>query len=350
MPATVIDPRTCSQWDALVSSAPGATPYHTSAWARALAECYHYQPRYLILEDAARRAYAGLPLFLVRSCLTGRRLTSLPFADTCSPLGQTEADRCELLVAARELASAERASYVEVRGLASEEQAVACGFVPVAHSVLHRLQLAGRTSDDLLAAMSRSSRSNVRRGVRESIPIEDDSSSAGIRRYYAVHLRTRSRQGVPPQPLKWFDALYRQFGDSVVKVLIATHENRDVAGAILLAYDDTVYYKYAAADRLPDLQGAPRAILWRAICWALDAGYSGFDFGRTDPRNEGLVQFKRSWGGDELPLLYAYHPAVRGLASGGTYGSRARMASAVVSRLPLPVLRLMGSLVYRHLA
>jgi hypothetical protein len=88
-------------------------------------------------------------------------------------------------------------------------------------------------------------------------------------------------------------------------------------------------------------------LLWTAIQDAIAAGRR-FDMGRAAPEQEGLVEFKRRWGGQALPLAYDYWPTPAGLnVAARDRGSMAAVA-AVWSRLPAGIARL-GSGLYRYL-
>ena len=75
-----LEPEAGRAWDALALSAANATVFHTSAWARVLADSYRYRPSYVVFqpEDGERTL---LPMFEVKSVITGTRGVSLPFTD-----------------------------------------------------------------------------------------------------------------------------------------------------------------------------------------------------------------------------------------------------------------------------
>ena len=75
-----------SEWDNLVLAQPTGTIFHSSAWAKVLSKTYGHRPFYLHFSNAT--GWVGLiPLMEVRSAITGRRGVSLPFSDSCAPLG-----------------------------------------------------------------------------------------------------------------------------------------------------------------------------------------------------------------------------------------------------------------------
>ena len=83
--AAVIDPTSDDRWDPFVRSHPDGSIFHGSAWARVLMASYRYRPRYQVLEDSEQRIVAALPLMLVSSRLTGRRLETMLSSPSCLP-------------------------------------------------------------------------------------------------------------------------------------------------------------------------------------------------------------------------------------------------------------------------
>ena len=82
----IIDPTAHPNWDDLLLSAPGASFFHTTAWASVLREAYGYAPLYFaIVSDG--RLEGLIPVMQIDSFLTGRRGVALPFTDFCSPIG-----------------------------------------------------------------------------------------------------------------------------------------------------------------------------------------------------------------------------------------------------------------------
>ena len=73
----IIDPLTAVNYDEMLLSTPGASFFHTSAWARVLVESYRYTPIYFA-EISNDQLSTLVPLMEIRSVLTGNRGVSLP--------------------------------------------------------------------------------------------------------------------------------------------------------------------------------------------------------------------------------------------------------------------------------
>jgi lipid II:glycine glycyltransferase (peptidoglycan interpeptide bridge formation enzyme) len=88
-------------------------------------------------------------------------------------------------------------------------------------------------------------------------------------------------------------------------------------------------------------------LLWSAIQDAIAAGCT-FDLGRVAPEQSGLLEFKRRWGGQAIPLAYDYWPEPAGLNVAARDRGLLSKMGAVWSRMPGGIARL-GSGLYRYL-
>src|SRR5689334_16612566 len=88
---------------------------HDDAWLGLIARVYGYSSVVLTTHDATGRVTGRLPLCLMRSPLTGRRLVSLPFTDHAPLQADDAASAADLIEQAVRLARAERVRYLELR-------------------------------------------------------------------------------------------------------------------------------------------------------------------------------------------------------------------------------------------
>ena len=111
----IIDSRTYSSWDDLLLRTSGASFFHSSAWARVLAESYGYTPLYFaVIENGNLRALVAL--MEVNSILTGKRGVSLPFTDYCEPIIEEGMEFANLFKSIIEFSKKRGWKYVELRG------------------------------------------------------------------------------------------------------------------------------------------------------------------------------------------------------------------------------------------
>jgi len=329
-------------WSAFVKSCATATPFHHPSWAQLLADTYGYSAFALALRDGDGAPVAGAPFIEVRALSRRRRWASLPFTDVCPLLA---ADPMSERAFAASLAQAQaslEAPALEVRAPLAEP-----GWQTSTCALLHVLELGD--AEDVRRRFSRSQViRNIARAEREGVTVRAAANPADLDAFYALHTRTRRRQGVPVQPRRFFDLLWSRFVEpGHASILLASAGGPPLAGALFLNWNGTTIYKFGASDP----QGWPvrpnHLLFWTAIEAACARGDREFDFGRTDLDNSGLSAFKRAWGGVERPLTYST------LAPGAALGHQSaggRLLGAAIRRGPSWLCRGLGEALYRYAA
>lgn len=343
MPETrLIDPVADPAWLELVERSPGAEVFHHPRWLELLRSQYGYELQAACVVNS-RGIEAGIPLARVESRLTGRRLVSIPFSDVCTPLLARSASPTALDALGPALA--EEASR-ESRDLTVHAPLPSVPGAFVRPSFLrHLLPLAA----DPAEVERGYSKSQVKRGIkkarREGLWVERRTDVEALDAFYALHVKTRRKLGVPTQPKRFIRRFEQLFDAGLGFVGLVLDEGRPIAAAVFLTFNGTVTYKYGASDA-DRLAKRPNHLLFaETIQWACEAGFQTLDFGRTDVDNEGLRSFKRSWGAEEVELAYTY---LAEREPSPAPGLRDRMMGATIRRSPAIVGRLIGEAFYRH--
>lgn len=335
------DPR----WGDFVTRHPGATPFHHPDWARLVANCYGFRAFALATSDATGAIRTGLPVVEVRHLHSGPKWVSLPYTDYCPPLVSARQEEDQLVSALQRASRAAGVRRVEVR--APLAGASATGRTALRHMLALDGGLAG-----VYAGFHRSHvQRNIRRAEREGLTVRRAARPQDLAgTFYRLHLRTRRRQGVPVQPRRFFRLLWENaISTGLGSVLIVEASAEPIAAAVFLAWNGTVIYKFGASDASAWPLRPNHLLFWHAIRTACEQGYRWFDFGRTDAGQEGLRNFKLSWGAVEEPLVY-------GTLGGSpqstptTEGMAARMLGPVIRHSPLLLCRAVGETLYRYTA
>jgi lipid II:glycine glycyltransferase (peptidoglycan interpeptide bridge formation enzyme) len=154
---------------------------------------------------------------------------------------------------------------------------------------------------------------------------------------------------VPAPPRRFFVETCRALQrDGLADLLLARRaDGRCIAGIVVWVGMRERIYAFGASDaRFLDLR-PNHLLLWTALERAAAAGVT-FDLGRAAPEQEGLVEFKRRWGGQPVPLAYDYWPRAAGLNVRARHRGTLALAARVWASLPAPVARL-GAALYRYL-
>jgi CelD/BcsL family acetyltransferase involved in cellulose biosynthesis len=332
------------RWSSFLADLVDATPFHDPAWAGVLAATYGYRAFVIAVAGDDGRLIAGAPFLEVRSLSRRRRWISLPFTDECAPLARDPAAMRELISGLGVAQERLRAPELEIRG-----EVEGFGWRIGADAVIHELAL----EPDLERVRRRFSRSqvirNIARAEREGVVVRRAADARDLDAFYALHTRTRRRQGVPVQPRRFFDLLWsRLAGSGVAFVLLADAGGREaVAGALFLASGGSTIYKFGASDVDAWPLRPNHLIFWTAIKEACERGNRRFDFGRTDVANGGLRAFKSGWGAEERPLRYS---TLAPGAAAGAEGVASRALSVAIRRGPKWLCRGTGEALYRYAA
>lgn len=339
-----LNPLQDPQWDALVQSLAGGTFFHTSAWARVLCATYGFRPRYLACFDGDRLRGA-LPLMEVTSCITGRRGVALPFSDECEPLVADQAILARLWQHARHLAAARGWKYVEVRGgeRLTADQRESCVFLR------HRLRLE-EGPERLWNRFASSTRRAIRKAERLDLQVEFSRELGPLREFYGLLGQTRRRHGLPPQPFQFFRQIHRHvLAAGKGTVVLARNAGRAIAGAVYFFERDTALYKFGASDSSYQHLRANNLVMWSAIRAFAAEGLVWLHFGRTALDHEGLRRFKLGWGATEEPIGYFSYNLKRD-AFIESPAATSRLSATVFRVLPPGLSRLIGALMYKHVA
>jgi len=344
---SLIDPLRDKRWDDFVKSHPSGSIYHSSPWFEILNHTYSLTPFYYSSIDGNNELIGIIPLFLIKSFLTGNHMVSLPFSDFCDPIFLNVEDKEKCLEKIIQLHH-NQVKYFEIR---STE--ISNGNLP-SHNYykLHRLDLSDDPGEIMQKIDKRTVHYSIRKALREGIEIKEENSVRGIREFYRLNILTRKKHGVPPQPFEFFKnildvLILKKMGS----ILLAVYEGRAIAAGIFLNFKDTVYYKYNASDPAYLSKKTPNHLLtWHAIEHACLNGYRFFDFGRTSPDNKGLIRYKEMWGAYPVDLPYYYYPKVMGVTSKEEMSFSYHFFTRLWKSLPNPIAEKFGPIVYRHIS
>jgi CelD/BcsL family acetyltransferase involved in cellulose biosynthesis len=337
------NPLDVRDWDRRVAELPGATVFHSARWARVLADSYGFTPVYFVSQAGGGISHL-VPLMEVSSPLTGKRGVSLPFSDTCTILVPDEEIgnvRAEILRHGTE--SGWRS--VEFR----DDLFFKNGSPPSMRCLLHTMSLTPNV-ESTFASLRHPTKNSVKKASKVGVSVLRSRSSEGMEVFYRLHCRTRKRHGLPPQPIGFF----RKVHDYLVSknmgcVFEAAYRGRVVASAVCLHFGKQAIVKYSAFDDSFQNVRPNNLLVWKIIVWAGRSGFEQLSFGRSELGHEGLLRFKRGWNLDESPIAY-YKYSFRRKTLVPDEHRVINLATKVFPHVPLPVLKFIGRLSYRHIS
>ena len=322
---------------------PGASFFHSSAWARVLSESYGYNPLYFtVIENDNLRAL--VPMMEVKSFLTGKRGVSLPFTDYCEPILEEGIEFQDLLNPVIDHGKKRGWKYVELRGASRYSGGNPCFLSYYGHI----LDLsAGK--EKVFSNLRDSTRRNIKKAEKEKVEVRIEKSGDALSEFCRLNRLTRREHGLPPQPYHFFEKVHRHIiSKESGFIALAYFKGKAIAGNVYFHFGDQAIYKYGASDKAYQHLRANNLVMWEAVKWFADKGFRRFCFGRTEQGNEGLRQFKAGWGAEESQIKYFRYEFREGaFVLGKTKGEPAY--AGLFRATPAPILNAIGSLLYRHM-
>jgi hypothetical protein len=336
-----VNPFGQKDWDKALFRTPGSSFFHTSAWAEVLRESYHYEPFFLTIRNQAVLE-ALLPVMEVDSPITGKRGVSLPFSDYCEPIVSGAEQFRELFAAAVALGKKRGWRYLELRGgepFLDETE-------PSEWHYGHTLDL-GKIGT--YADFSDSTRRNIQKAEKQNLDVTISASPDALQAFCRLNALTRRHHGLPPQPRRFFQCVHDHIlSRNMGFIVLASLQGTAIAANIYLTFGDQILYKYGASDRTFQHLRANNLVMWEAIKWGSDHGYRTLCLGRTEPGNDGLRQFKVGWGARERLIRYYRYDLRKDAFIKAPIIVRPSYGK-IFSKLPIPVLNMLGSILYRHM-
>lgn len=290
--------------DAFVRAHPGGTPFHLSAWSVAVAQGCRQTPHTLVAERADGSLAGLLPLTEVRSPLFGKALVSNGFAVGGGILAEIDAAVDALANAAWALAERLGCPTLELRG----------GTLPVGDdwqrddtTYLGFSRPLAATDDAELLAIPRKQRAEVRKALDADLTVTLGRGADDRKAHYAVYSESVRNLGTPVFPARLFRTVLEHFGEDA-DILTIRAAGRSVASVLSLYFEGAVYPYWGGGTHAARSLRANDRMYFALMAHARLRGCARFDFGRSKT-GTGAAVFKKNWGFEGVPLLYAKRAA-----------------------------------------
>lgn len=321
-----------------VADHPCSEVFHRPAWSIAVARATGHRAVTLVAEDA--RGIAGVvPLNLVHSPIFGRMLASSGFGIGGGLLLRKDTRPDALFDALEELAGRENCPTIELRGGAMPEGRTGWAVRTDSHASFAR-DLAEDAEAELLA-VPRKQRAEIRKGLKEDLPIEIGHGPRDRDAHYAVYAESVRNLGTPVFPRALFEEMLDRFGDDA-DILTVRHDQEPVASVLSFYHRDTVMPYWGGGVWAARALRANERMYYALMLHARERGCTRFDFGRSKT-GSGAFSFKKNWGFEPEPLSYAVWTAPGAAARDADPTSdKHGLAIRLWQKLPLPVANRIG--------
>ena len=286
-----LDQANSAAWDDFVRAAPGGLPLQLCGWQQVMQKTYGYRTRYLMAQigDEIRGV---LPLFVVPSRLTGKRLMTMP-GGLCA---LDEETAVQLLNRAEQIADDERLRSVVIqdsREIWSED------WQAQSDHVFWLLPLPD-TEEALWSQLDGNIRRQVRIARKNGLHAEVDRRGSLLPSFYKMFSHFTHQAGTPVFGYPFLANVIETFPGGF-NITLVWHEDTAVAGYFQLEMGGTSYGMWGAA--LPEfLKLRPAYLaLWEIMSDAINNGFDFLDMGRS-PASSNASKYKGQWGGQSAPV------------------------------------------------
>jgi hypothetical protein len=350
MKISLIDPKSDNRWDQFVMNHRFGTIYHLADWIDVLESTFAYEPFCLVLENSDGTIRAGIPFMKVSSWLTGRRLVSLPRTPYCDPLVDTQEDLKMLLDFARELVVKGKIGYFEIKTQYNHNIFGNDDIKCYKYFKNHVLFL-NKNRKELWNSLHRSCvKQPINRAERKGVKVREGRDEEDLKKFYALLEWTSKKHMIPVRPFSFFRNIWNKFhAKGMTLLLIADLDGTAAAANLSFKFKERMYYEFLGLNYDLISYSPGHLLLWETIQRAQNDVLQYFDFGLTPPENEGLMDFKRRWGAQEMDLNYFYLPDVIGYKK-FVKGSPAKLAETPVgvANFKEEIKRFIAGKLYKH--
>ncbi len=173
-----------------------------------------------------------------------------------------------------------------------------------------------RSEDELLVKMHSKTRYNIKVAEKHGIKTR---SGGNVDEFWKLLQKTTERDKFSSHSKNYYEKLLnflKEKGEIKTDIILAEHDGKPVAGAIVLIYQDTGYYLHGASDYEYRAMMAPYALHWEIIKWLRKHGIRHYDFWGVDAKRwPGVTRFKFGWGGDlkeypgsfDMPISWVWY-------------------------------------------
>lgn len=169
-----------------------------------------------------------------------------------------------------------------------------------------------KSEEELLAAMHHKTRYNIKIAEKNKLMFVAGNDTDA---FWKLLKHTAKNDNFSTHSKEYYEKLCSTSAGLKAETVFIKHDGVPIAGALLLAYGDTVYYLHGAMDRNPKYRPmmAPHLLHWEIIKWAKGYGMKHYDLWGIDAQKwPGVTRFKLGWGGRQVEYPGSFDLSVRG--------------------------------------
>ncbi|NOT57879.1 MAG: FemAB family PEP-CTERM system-associated protein [Deltaproteobacteria bacterium] len=339
---TLCGPAEAALWDEYVERCPTTTVCHHFLWQHVIKAAYGHEPVYLLAREG--NTVRGIcPLFIVRSRLFGKSLTSMPFLDYGGVCADNDTIAQHLIDEALRQMTVHGLDFVEIRQ-----------YGPLPNLGTSRSDKFGMVLDlspgteAVWKSLPAKVRNQVRKAEKSGLTVTIGGGEL-LDDFYPVFAVNMRDLGSPVHDKDFFAQIFTAFGPQV-RLIMVWDGKRSVGGLICFSFKETVTVPWASCLREYFPKCPNNILYWEALRYTCNMGGRKFDFGRSS-LDSGTYNFKQQWGALPIPISWQLigHKAQPNLAFSAGTNSKLLLALEAWKRLPVAVATLIGPRIRKYL-
>ena len=322
------------KWEGFVDGSVNSALYHRIRWKDVVEKTFGHKTYYLLAEDQG--GIAGiLPLVHLKSVCFGSFMVSLPYFNYGGICAETPEAREGLLKAAIGIGTEKKVKHMELRHTIDLDLGL-----PAKSAKVSMLLALPSSKEALWDSFPSKLRSQIKKPEKEKMQARTGRLEEldGFYRVFSMNMRDL---GTPVYSRAFFKNILESFPESTW-ICTVYMGGEPVASGFLAGFKNTLEIPWASSTRQYNKYSPNMLLYWSALKFAVEKGYSTFDFGRSTP-GEGTFKFKEQWGAKPVKLFWHYW--VRDGGPVPEINPKNPRYNAVINiwkRLPLSVTKLLG--------
>ena len=166
-----------------------------------------------------------------------------------------------------------------------------------------RLNIKDKTEDEIFAGFHQKTRYNVRLATKKGVTIKEGTKE-DLKEFHKIMVETGARDGFIIRSLDYFERMYDSMAPQHMKLLMAYHEDKPIAGTIPIMYGNKTWYLYGASSNSYRNLMPNYLLQWEMIKMAIARKDDIYDFRGVsgvvdkDHPQYGLYRFKKGFGAE----------------------------------------------------
>lgn len=170
-----------------------------------------------------------------------------------------------------------------------------------------RINIDGRTEDEVFASFHSKHRYNVRVALKHNVEVKVCGSEKA-EEFFEIMQETGERDNFAIRSAPYFAKILDVFGENA-RLYMAYYEEKPIAGTLAVRYGNKVWYFYGGSLSSHRNVMPNYLLQWEMIKWAIQSGCDIYDFrgvsGNIDENSPlyGLYRFKKGFNGDFVEFM-----------------------------------------------